>query len=122
MIRCCEDLDVYKKAYEASLKIHRLSMDFPKHEMFELGAQIRRATKSIVMNVAEGYGKRQSTAEFKRYISMAIGSSEEVKVQLNYCKDLDYINEETHSKYIAEYTEIAKMLMGLYKKWKDLSN
>ena len=118
MIQSYKDLEVCKRSYEASLDLHRVSMNFPKFEMFELGAQLRRATKSIVMNIAEGYGKKHSIAEFKRYLSIAIGSADEVKVQLEYCKDLGYIDEGLYTMYSNEYTEIAKMLMTLHKNWK----
>ena len=120
MIRSYKDLEVCKRAYMLSLEIHKLSMDFPKYEMFELGAQIRRSTKSIVMNIAEGYGKKHSAAEFKRYLSIAIGSADEVKVQLEYCKDLGYVSEANYQRYSEGYTEVAKMLTGLYNNWKEI--
>ena len=118
MIKGYEDLKVYQRSYKSSLDVHKLSLSFPKHEKQELGGQIRRSTKSIAMNIAEGYGKRSSVAEFKRYIVIAIGSCDEVRVQLDYCKDLGYIDAEQHKTLKDEYVEIGKMLMGLYKVWK----
>ena len=118
MIRSYEDIDADKRAYQSSFEVHKLSLTFPKHEMYELGSQLRRSTKSITMNIAEGYGKRIALAEFKRYLLMAIGSCDEVRVQLDYSRDLDYISEEQHNALKAEYNEIGKMLYGLYQKWK----
>ena len=112
-----KDLNVYQMAYKNSLEIHKISLTFPKIEQFELGSQIRRATKSIAMNVAEGFGRNGSTADFKRFITMALGSCEEVRVQLNYCKDLEYISEEQYNKYEDEYLRIAKMLTKMLQTW-----
>ena len=112
-----EDLRVYRQAYKASIDIHRQTLTFPQFEEHELGRQIRRATKSIVFNVVEGYGKRSSLAEFKRFIVMAIGSCDEVKSQLEYCKDLGYMSMEEYESYKTEYNIIGKMLYQMYKNW-----
>jgi len=52
------DLVVYQKAYRISLEIHRVSLEFPRHEQWELASQMRRASKSVCANIAEGYGKQ----------------------------------------------------------------
>jgi four helix bundle protein len=71
-----EDLEVFRRAYRISLELHRASLQFPRVEQHSLADQIRRASKSICGNIAEGYGKRRrSRAEFKRYLLMAIGSA-----------------------------------------------
>lgn len=74
---------------------------FPRHEQMELGAQIRRASKSIAINIAEGYGKnKNSKSEFIRFLYIAMGSADEVAVQISFSKDLGYVSE-------AEYAELA---------------
>jgi four helix bundle protein len=110
-----EDLDVFKRAYRVPLDLHRASLEFPKIEQFALADQIRRASKSICGNIAEGFGKRRrSNAEFKRYLLMAIGSADEMQVWLRYCSDLHYIDQKTCAQWRDEYRQIAKMLQGLY--------
>src|SRR5262249_8925007 len=83
-----EDLDVFQRAYRISLDLHRASLQFPKIEQFGgLADQIRRASKSICGNIAEGFGKqRRSSAEFKRYLLMAIGSAHEMQVWMNIAR------------------------------------
>ena len=74
--------------------IHRVSLSFPAVEQRALADQIRRASKSICANLAEGYGRQKgSKAEFVRFIRMAIGSSDEMRVWLRYAFDLGYIDE-----------------------------
>jgi four helix bundle protein len=76
-----EDLAVFKLAYRLSLEIHRASLDFPAIEQRALAEQIRRASKSICANLAEGFGKQvASPPEFKRFLAMAIGSADEMRV------------------------------------------
>ena len=76
-----EDLEVFQRAYRISLEIHRKSPEFPAIEQRALGDQVRRACKSICANVAEGFAKQgSSAAEFKRYLLMATGSSDEMRV------------------------------------------
>ena len=111
-----EDLDVFRRAYRVSLDLHRASLQFPKVEQFAgLADQMRRASKSICGNIAEGYGKRRrSKAEFKRYLLMAIGSADEMQVWLRYCSDLEYLDQKACEQWRDEYRQIARMLQGLY--------
>ena len=114
-----EDLLVFQKAYRISLEIHRQSLTFPKIEQYALGDQVRRASKSICANIAEGFGKQvHSKAEFRRFLMVSLGSAEEMRVWCRYCFDLGYIDEATWQQWRDEYQEIAKMLQGLYAKSK----
>ncbi len=111
-----DDLEVFKRAYAISLEIHRVSLTFPSIEQYALSDQIRRASKGICANLAEGFGKQaHSKAEFKRFVHMAIGSADEMRVWLRYCKDLGYIDEVAWQRWRDEYEVIAKMLTGLSK-------
>src|SRR5260370_15418033 len=111
-----EDLDVFKRAYAISLDLHQASLKFPKIEQFGgLADQMRRASKSICANLAEGFGKqRQSNLEFKRYLLMAIGSADEMQVWLKYCSDLEYIDRKTCVQWRDEYRPIPRMMQRPY--------
>jgi S23 ribosomal protein. len=109
-----EDLEVFKRAYRVSLDIHRFTQSLPPNEQYALGDQIRRASKSICANLAEGFGKQgQSKAEFRRFVQMAVGSANEMRVWLRYCLDLGHLDESRWQVWRVEYEEIAKMLQGL---------
>jgi four helix bundle protein len=113
-----DDLEVFQRAYLISLEVHRASLKFPKIEQHGLADQIRRASKSICGNIAEGFGKqRRSSAEFKRYLLMAIGSADEMQVWLRYCCDLEYVDQKMSAAWRDEYRQIAKMLQALYTAW-----
>ena len=118
-VKTVEDLEVFKRAYRVSLEIHKVSLEFPKIEQFGLASQMRGASKSICANLAEGFGKqRMSSLEFKRFLSIAIGSADEMQIWLNYCRDLKYLEIKCAEAYKCEYKEIARMLSGLIKSWK----
>ena len=110
-----EDLKVYEKSYKSALGIYRMTEGFPKEEIYGMTSQIRRAATSIPLNIAEGYAKRESQAEFKRYLMMALGSSDEMQVLLRFAKDLRYIEPAAYEKAKEIYKEIAKMLNTFVK-------
>ena len=62
VVRSFEDLDVFKRAYRISLEVHKASLEFPRIEQRALGDQIRRASKSICANIAEGLASRGRAA------------------------------------------------------------
>jgi len=114
-----EDLKVFQMAYDVSLAIHNKSLSFPKEEQYGLADQIRKASKSICANLAEGFGKQNfSSKEFKRYIAIALGSSDEMRVWLRYCLDLKYIEKEEWEHFRDTYQQISKMLQVLHRSWK----
>jgi four helix bundle protein len=118
--RTFEDLEVFRRAYALSLAVHRASLEFPRIEQFALADQVRRASKSICANLAEGFGKqRQSRSEFHRFVSMAIGSADELQVWTLYCRDLGYIDNDVAERWRGEYREIARMLQGLARRSSD---
>ncbi len=109
-----EDLEVFRRAYRLSLDVHRKSLEMPRIEQRALGDQVRRASKSICSNIAEGYGRqKQSKAEFRRFVWMAIGSSDEMRVWARYALDLGYIDDHTWRHWRDEYQIISRQLQVL---------
>ena len=124
MVSSFADLEVFKRAYRVSLDLHQASLRFPQIEQLHgLGDQIRRASKSICANLAEGFGKqRRSRAESRRYLLMAIGSADEMQVWTMYCADLGYVERDRCGAWQDEYRQIARMLQGLYSAWGETTD
>ena len=116
MIKTFNDLKVYQKSYKLALKVHRITYTFPHTEKYELGSQLRRAAVSIPANIAEGYGN--TNKEFKRYLKIANGSSNEVRVYIEMSYDLEYINKEIRDQLLGEYEIVGKQLYSLQSNWK----
>ena len=114
LVKNARDLLVYKRAYRASLEIHKISLVFPKIEQFALADQLRRSTKSICANIAEGFIKQKySSAEFGRFLAISEASAEESRVWLEYAKDLEYIDAVRFDRWDNEYLAIISMLNNL---------
>src|SRR5215471_9038680 len=115
-----EDLEVFRRAYRLSLEVHRASLDFPRIEQFALADQIRRGSKSICANLAEGFGRQQlSKPEFRRFLIMALGSADEMQVWALYCRDLGYVESDVAERGQGEDREIARMLAALCRSGSD---
>ena len=111
-----EDLEVFKRAYRVSLEVHRRSLGFPALEQGALGDQVRRASKSICANIAEGFARQgHAPADFRRFLTMAMGSADEMRLWSRYCLDLGYIDEAMWQAWRDDYQAIAKMLRGLMR-------
>ena len=117
MIQNFRDFEVYKRSLEAAIEMYQLTKEYPRDELYGLISQIKRASTSIPLNIAEGYGKRESAVEFKRYLHMAIGSCNEMRVLLELSVRLGFICKEIQQKYEVEYDEIGKMLTKLRERW-----
>lgn len=108
---------VFRKAYDLAPEVHRLAQTFPKHEQYELASQLRRSSKSICANLAEGRARQQgSTAEFRRFVLIALGSADESALRCRFARDLGYLDDTEFDSFQAQFREIARMLNGLLSK------
>jgi four helix bundle protein len=86
-----------------------------------LARQLRRAARSIPANIVEGWAKRSSTAEFKRYLQVAIGSCAECKLWLEMSRDEGFIAATACDELSNRFNLVGAMLGSLWKQWKDFS-
>lgn len=121
-IRTYRDLEVFQESYSAALEISKLTKRFPPFENLELGRQIRKAARSIPANIVEGWAKRNSAEEFKRYLQIAVGSCDEAKLWLEMGKDEGYIPEEVYEAHLSRYNRIGAMLASLWRNWRKPSS
>jgi four helix bundle protein len=110
-----KDLKVWQRAHELTLGIYGATRGFPREETYALTAQLRRAASSIPANVAEACG-RDGSAEFGRFLKIAMGSASETEYHLILARDLDYIERGTWEQLNAHTIEVKKMLAALILK------
>jgi four helix bundle protein len=106
------NLKVWQRSQAFTLHIYRITASFPKQEQYGLTAQLRRAAASVPTNIAEG-SKRQSRAEYARFLNMAEGSLAEVEYLLMLSRDLHFLDQKTAASTLGEADEIARMLNAL---------
>lgn len=109
-----EELDVFKLLHEMALVIYKITKTFPEDERFGLSSQMRRASYSIPMNIAEGAG-RLNTGEYRQFVGVARGSTSELKYQLLLARDLGYIHPRDHEDLRNKCERISQMLTALAK-------
>ena len=100
------DLIVWQKAHQFVLGVYRFTESFPKHEMYGLRAQLRRAAVSIPANIAEGFKKR-GRADKARFMNIGEGSTEECRYYLILSTDLGYGNS---MNLMSNLEEVSKLL------------
>lgn len=100
-----KNLEIYTIAYDLALEVHKISLKLPKYELYEQGSQIRRSSKSIKDNIAEGYGRQRYKNEFIRFLIFAHASCDETISQLNMISDI-YYPENRLTELIDRYDQL----------------
>jgi four helix bundle protein len=118
-IKTYKDLNVFRESYSLTLVVSRTTRKFPGFEQFELGRQLRRSARSIPANIVEGWAKRASALEFKRYLQVAIGSCDECKLWLEMSRDEGFLSAAECSALENRFNAVGAMLKSLWKQWKN---
>lgn len=117
-----QNLKIWQKSMDIAEQVYIVSAEFPNEEKYGLTSQIRRSAVSVASNIAEGAG-RNTDGEFKNFLGIANGSSNELLTQLILSHRLNLISEETIKPIIKDLIEIQKMNYVLIKKFsKTVSN
>ena len=111
-------LDAWRISLDFVATVYELSAAFPKHELFGLTSQIRRAATSVPLNIAEGAG-RFSSAEFVRFLYIARGSAIETETILLIAERLHYITSAHTDDSLHTLNHIIGLLNGLIRKHKS---
>lgn len=119
------DLDIYSESFELFLKVHAFSFKLPKHELYELGSQIRRSSDSINSNIVEGYGRNAYKQDFIRFLIFSHGSKDETINHLHKIERLYPELQEEAAQLKGEYdslgAKIYKFTEYVIKNWKTKS-
>ncbi len=109
-----KNLIVFQKADELALRIYKLTEKFPRHEIFGLTSQLRRAALSIPTNIVEGYSRR-SKKELAQFINIALGSLAETEYLLDFSKKLNYVASDNNMELEELLEEVGKLLWSFYR-------
>ena len=104
------DLKVYQLAYDLAMDVFRQSKHFPAEERYSLTDQIRRASRSVAANIAEGYRKKRYPKMFVSKMADADGEATETQVWLDFARDCGCLSPEIQSKLTDGYEELGRML------------
>lgn len=100
-----KDLDVYNLGLTLFYKCHSFSLKLPKHEMYELGSQLRRSSDSVVTNIVEGYGRKRYKADFIKFLTYSYASCLETVFHIEKISKLYPEIIENEQEFIGNYNE-----------------
>jgi four helix bundle protein len=118
MVQSFRDLIVWQRSIQLTVKIYRLTQNFPREEIYGLTSQIRRSAVSVPSNIAEGQG-RLSTGEFRQFLGMARGSNSELLTQLEIARALGIGDSKLIDEAESLSHEVGKMLFATLESLKD---
>lgn len=110
-------LKIYERALAYCIGIYRISRKFPADELYGITSQIRRASSSIVLNIAEGAGN-EGAKEFSRFLGFSIRSAFECIACCDIARGIDIMTDETANELTHEAEEIVSMMVGLQRTLK----
>ena len=122
VIASFRDLEVYRRAFDAAMKIYQISKQFPSDEKYSLTDQMRRSSRSVCSNIAEGWRKRRYEAVFVNKLSDAAQEAAETQTWLEFALSCGYISNEFFDKLDSQYQQIFAMLNGMERKAKSFCN
>lgn len=115
-ISSVRDLEVYKLAFESAMEIFEISKSFPKEERYSLTDQVRRSSRSVCANLAEGWRKRRYKAVFVNKLTDAEQEAAETQTWLEFVLKCKYINNEIFKRLDEKYEHIFAMLITMERK------
>ena len=113
MLQGHRDLRVYQLSYKLAMEIFDLTRAFPREEIYSLTNQIRRSSRSVAANMAEGFRKRRYPNMFINKLTDCDGEASETQVWIDFALDCGYMSKENHDRLTAGYQEVGKMLSSM---------
>ena len=115
-INSVRELEVYRLAFETTMEIFKISKTFPQEEKYSLTDQIRRSSRAVNTNLAEGWRKRKYVAVFINKLSDAAQEAAETQTWLEFTLACNYIDKKTFEELNEKYEHIFAMLMTMERK------
>jgi len=112
-IKHFRDLEVYRRAFDAAMKIYEITKKFPSEEKYSMVDQIRRSSRSVGANLAEAWRKRKYIAVFRNKITDSMMEGSETQCWLEFSSACQYIDKNIFDELDAEYEEIIAMLNSM---------
>jgi len=115
-INSVRDLEVYKLAFDSAMEIFEISKSFPKEEQYSLTDQVRRSSRSVCSNLAEGWRKRRYKAVFVNKLTDSEQEAGETQTWLEFALKCKYINNEIFKRLDEKYEHIFAKLITMERK------
>ena len=111
-----QELEVYRKAFDAAMQVFEISKGFPKEETYSLTDQIRRSSRSVCANLAEAWRKRRYEAAFASKLNDSEAEAAETQTWLEFAVRCGYLNRNVGKVLFKTYDEVISMLVAMINK------
>lgn len=113
LVRKHTELQVYQRSFAAAMSLFQISKKFPPEEKYSLTDQVRRSSRSVSANLAEGWRKRRYPAAFAAKLSECEGEAAETQTWLQFAVECGYLKSLEARPLYQEYDEIIAMLVTM---------
>ena len=119
MITSFRDLEVYRESFQLQIEVESKLKSFPRDEKFLLCDQLRRAVRAIPALIAEGWAKRETIKDFRKFLRDALAEAYETVNHLLLARHKGYINPKLADELIERYEKLAKRIKNLKNNWQN---
>lgn len=110
-------LEVFTKVFPTSMRLFELSKKFPPDERYSLTDQVRRSSRSVCRQIAEGWRRRRFPSVFCNKISEADGEAGETQTWIQFAVECGYLDKAIGRELFRSYDEIMRTLVGMTGHW-----
>lgn len=110
-----QDLFAYRKGFALAMAIFKTTKQFPKEEQYSMTDQIRRSSRSVVVNLTEAYRRRRTLKYFEAKLNDCETELGETQTWLEFAKACEYITEQVYDKLYNDAEEVARLLNMMAK-------
>lgn len=114
------DLEIYQTALSLAVELEGRLREFPQSQRHRVVDQMARSSTAIGAHIAEGWGRKTSIAEFKRYLRMALGEIQETKYWVEFSTEVGLWSREEGRRWWRRYDELAAQTYRAVENWKEV--
>jgi four helix bundle protein len=118
-----KDLEIYKLAHKLSVRVHKMTLELPKFELYEEGSQIRRSSKGVSAAIVEGFGRRVYPQDYIKFLIYAHSSCDETKEHLELLYETGSLRDKNiFEHFYSEYETLSKKINVFIQRVRDSKN
>lgn len=111
------DLEIYRESKQLAIRVHRLSLAFPKFERYEEGSQVRRSSKAVTSSIVEGYGRKRYKADYIKHLIYAQSECDETIVHLDFLFETGSLKDKSEYDQLRTEYDLLSKRINKFTQW-----
>jgi four helix bundle protein len=112
------ELKIWQRSMDLAEQVYKMTVYFPKEEIYGLSSQLKRCAVSVPSNISEGAG-RATNRQFRHFLEFSMGSCNEIQTQTELAGRFNYISIDLRNQILEEALQVYKMILGFYNSLRD---